>query len=235
MKRIVFPLLGMLMLGFSGCIKPGENKQCTNYYMPAFYNFSYEPDLFQPVFITQSGIFVNQESAELTIGEAYLIAFCVNYDQQASTQYTTVYNLDCIPVGRGYTQPTDGGHSVADDFDLPITAMEYIGRVGNVIFFAFAHENNSNQGFIYEMTYDSNATDDPTVYCRAKYAGLSLANSVKVGYYAFNMNTFFYDHIDAYNKVKFKVKFKTGKDEEGNDKYGSVNSGNAVEIDVIGE
>ena len=223
MKRIVFPFLGMLMLWMSGCIKPGENTQCLSYYIPAIYDFSYELDLFQPVFITQGGAFVaqSQSNTELTVGGAYLIAFCVNHDQQPSDKYTTIYNLDMIPSGRGYSQATTDGNSEAGDFDLPIVSMQFTGVVGDIWFFAFEHKESSTQGFVYEMTYDRNKpTDIPVVYCRAKSAQ-SPSNSTKLGYHAFNMSNFYYDHydqVDADKKLKFMVRYKIGE-EEGIDKY----------------
>ena len=233
MKRLVFPFLSMLMLGMSGCIKPGDNTHCFQY-IPAIYDLSI--DLMRPVLYTNGGILVAQEiqnNTDLMFGDALIINFCVNYDRQSSTDYHVANDVQFAPIGRGYAQPTNGGNSVENDFDLPIKDMDIFGRVGNVIFFGFAHENSSNQGFIYEMTYDYNATNNPIVYCRAKYAGQSLSNSVNIGYYAFNMNSFFERYKDADNIVAFKIQYKIGKDEEGNDQYNSHNNGNAVEISYI--
>jgi len=217
MKRIVFPFLGMFMLWMTGCIKPGENILCTNYPMPAIVEFSNE--LLQPIFTTQGNKFFAQEllvNPELMEGNALLISFCVNYDQQPSQNYTTVHDLLWMPVVWGYMQATDEGKSVTGDFNLPIAELAIVGVIRDNWFFIFTHKNPSKEGFIYEMTYDINV---PIIYCRAKNADQSSDKETKYGYYTFNMYSFFMTHKGADNKVRFKIQYKIGEDEEGNDLY----------------
>jgi len=224
MKRIVFAFLGTLMLWTSGCMKMSDNITCigSNNPIPAIFTES-SSDIDQPALMVRGGILVAEElqnNTELKDGDALLTLFCVNYDQQISKNYTTVYNFEYKPVDQGFSQPTDDGQTEAGDFDLPIEKMAYVGRVGNILFFAFEHKNSSEQGFVYEMTYDRNETNDPTAYFRAKSAEQSLEKDTKYGYYAFDVNSFF-EQLDqeSENLVKFKIQYKVGVDEEGNDEY----------------
>ena len=214
MKKLVFPFLVMVMLGWTGCMKPGDNIQDFQYVV-AFVEFDFELGLFQNVLKTASGTMASNEiqRADLYDGDALLAFFTVNFDQQVSDNYTLVYDFNYIKCSRGVAEATPGGASVAGDFDLPIGAIDIFGGLDNSLFFGFRHKDISDKdNFIYEMTYDVN---EPVVYLRAKKNATGSKNTVC----AFNMYRFFSDHKNADNKVTFTIKYKTGVKDNGEDDY----------------
>ena len=231
MNRIVFLFLGMLMVGMSGCIKPSENRYCLEY-EPAIYSLK----SFQPVFETVYGAVTSQEVqsiTELQDGDAILTSYCVNTDQQSSNDYVVAYSLAWAKIDSKYSHATVGGHSEADDFDLPINDMILYGAVNNKIFLGFEHPESTTKGFIYEMTYDRNPSSDiPILYCRAKVADGNFSQSSKWGNCAFDLYDFFRMHIDTETKiVRFKIHFKIGVDDDGRDLYGAF--GHGIILDIL--
>ena len=225
MKRIVFLLLGIVIFGMSSCMKPGENIQEFQF-IPAIVDFSMEYGFFLK---TDYAKFVPSGTQDLPgWDDAVLAFFTVNYDQQASKEYTVVYNFDYMKVDIAAPRLTAGGPSMTTGYDLPIGDVEILGWVDQIWFFAFAHRDVTKDDlFFYEMSYDS---DEPIVYLRA-----AKSSSGKVAACAFNMSSFFYRYKDANNKVRFSIQYKSGVDDEGNDEYKPVvdNYGNStIEITV---
>ena len=222
MKKLVFPLLGLLFLCMSGCMDTGDNIQSYEY-VPAVVGYSND---FQPTLITSIGTFLAPELqsvlfTELYEGETILTSFYVNYDLPTSSEYYTAYNVLYGKVEKGWAYSTSEGQTTGG-YDVPIEDMALYGGVGNIWFFIFRHTAPSDQSFVYEMTYNSNKTDDvPIVYIRAKYDGQQASGtSTTVDYpYAFDMYYFFSTFKDAENRIKFKIKYKTGVDEDDNDQY----------------
>jgi len=207
-------------------MKPVDNIQ-DFVYVPAFVDFSFTP-VFGNVLRTPYGLVVSNEiinADDLMGGEAVLTSFTVNHDKQTSTEFTFAYNLGYVIINRGTAQATPGGASTGD-FDLPIENVELFGWVGYNLFFGFFHNDKDatkDDKFFYEMTYESG---EPIVYIRARKGGTGVPAC------SFNMLSFFTTlPKDDNNKVRFKIKFKTGEDEEG-DQYGSFNLGNDVVFEI---
>ena len=212
MKKLVFPFIGILMFGLSGCMdKGGENIQPFDY-IPAIVDHS----LFGDMLNTSLGPIRSQEisnATDLYYGDAILAFFTVNFDQQTSKEYTTVYNFDYIKVNYATAEQSTGGPG----FDLPIEDIDILGWVDNKWFFVFAHKEVSNNDFFfYQMVYDN---DEPIVYLRAKKPDTGIIKGVSAC--AFNMYPFFYKHKGDDNKVSFSIKYKTGVDGDGRDVYTS--------------
>jgi hypothetical protein len=87
---------------------------------------------------------------------------------------------------------------------------------------------------MYELTYDSNQSSELEIFLRAKKDYPEGTESVGTLHYpfAFNMYPFFMTHKDTDNMVRFKVKYKTGVDDEGNDRYNYYNQGALIELKV---
>ena len=222
-KKIIFPFLGMIIFIMPGCMKDGDNMQYFEY-VPAVVGYSY--DLFQPTINTLVGTFLAPELqnvlfVELIEGDAILTSFYVNYDTQIASEYPIAYDVLYSKIVTGYPQSIAEGQTTGD-FDLPIENMVIYGRVGNIWFFLFRHTAPTDQKLVYEMTYESNATDNiPVVSIRAKKDEQqdSQAATTTDYLYAFDMYTFFMTYKDTNNWVKFKIQYKTGVDDDGNDKY----------------
>ena len=151
-----------------------------------------------------------QNATDLDWGDAVIIFFTVNYDQQSSTEYTQAYNVEYVKASSGIAAATPEGVSITGDFDLPIELMGIYGGLNNYLFFGFSHKGTTDTDcFVYEMTYDIN---EPVLYVRAK----KTESGVKNGLFACYMGSFYSDLKDA---ETFTIQFKTGVDDEGNDVY----------------
>jgi hypothetical protein len=235
MKNLVFPILGVLMFGFFGCMKPGDN--INNLELPAIVGVNY--DTFQPTITTSVGTFLAPELSsvlysELFDGDAIWAYFSVNYDQPTTSGDYIAYDISYGKVDIGWTQATVGGESTSGEFDISITKMWAIDLIGNIMFFVFEQTAPNNQKMTYELTYDSGETSENVVYIRAKkdYPESSETNVTLQYPFAFNMYSFFMTHKDADNVVKFKIKYKTGVDDDGNDQYGNYDEGSLIQIKV---
>ena len=226
MKRIVFPFLGVIMLVFSGCMKKGDNIECyQDVPIPAIVDFDFSS--FQPLLITPfSRDFIAPELAdkiftEINEGDALIVYFCIDYNQQPYADYYMVYNLQYVILEKSWPYATAGGESTTDDFNYPVEGLDIIGLERDVMFFAFYHKAHQEQKFTYEMTYDrANTAEIPILYIRAKKSGENLSGNINVGYpYAFNMYSFFNEFKDSENWIRFEIHYKTGVDDDGNDIY----------------
>ena len=229
MKKIVFSLLCVLILGVSSCIKDGDN--ISNHSMFAVVGSS---NSMQPTIITEDGTILAPDLMEylhfdLFEGDALIVSFSINYDNQPSTEYYTASNLIIVDkIGKSYPIPTSGGESTESEyFSTPIEeVVPYPYLIGNTLFFAFGHTAPIDQEFEYEMTYDRDEDNEiPTIYLRAKSVSTGSGSERAVGqYYAFDMYYFFTTHKDSDNNVKFNIKYKVGVNEDGTGKYNDLDS-----------
>ena len=228
MKKLVFPFLGVLMLGLSGCMDKSGNMQDFSY-IPAIVGLDFSTT--QPELITSVGDKLLAPTlplfSELHEGDAILTFFTIYYDQQPSTDYIIVSDLNWVNVTKKSSQPTPEGASTTGDFDTPIESMEvfdvitYDGGYRTVMFLVFQHLSVPNdQEFEYEMTYDfnynSSETDDlPVIYIRAKKKGESSKATANVAYfYAFDMSNFISKHSGSEKEISFNLYYKTGEEDE---------------------
>jgi len=238
MKKLVFPLLGIVMFGLSACIKSGDNSQNFNE-VPAVVGFAFEE--FSKTINISDGytsywplLAPELMSAELDDGDAIIANFTINYDQQSpSSKYFTVSNLTWKKVERDYPKPKN---DAGEGFDEPIVEILQWGRISygwnDYLFFKFKQTAPKDVVFIYEMTYDSDVSSLPTIYLRAKKLGTgsspSAANSF---FFAFNIKEYLSMlHEDSENNVKFYVEYKTGVDKDGNDVFKLWSGGNPLII-----
>ena len=237
MKKIVFSFLCMLILGFPSCIKEGDN--VTNYPPMVGVVGSLHSSM-QPTIITERGTVLAPELMEhlfldLFEGDAIVVSFSVDYDNQPSTEYSTVSNLLYEKVGKVTSVPTPGGESESGDFSLPIEDVEPYFLLENTLFIFFAHTAPSDQKFKYEMTYyrDEDA-EIPTICLRAKKEGTGSKTEATISYlYAFDMRYFFMTYKDSENYVTFNINYKTGENEDGTDKYDIwTDNGNPFKIKI---
>ena len=221
------------MLGLSGCIKDGDN--ITNYSpMLAVVGSTYS---MQPTIETDIGTILAPDLMEhfyvdLFEGDALIVTFSIDYDNQPSTEYRTASNLQYVKIGRSSPIPNSGSES--GDFSTPIEDLGDIYLLGNTLFFAFIHTAPGDQEFEYEMTYDREEDAAiPTIYLRAKKFGTgSIAEGTFPFLYAFDMRYFFMQYKDSENNVKFNIKYKTGVNGDGTDKYNDWDDGNPITIKV---
>jgi len=232
MKKLVFAFLGVLMLGLPSCMKTGDN--ISNYQdIPAIVGISYET--FQPTIITSGGTFLAPELSnylytELFEGDAiWIYYFSINYDQPTTTGEYIAYDLQFFTVETGWAQSGMSG-----EYDVPITNMGVADLVGNVMFCVFEHKAPTDQKFRYELTYETNEASELELCIRAEYADTeSTGTATTVNYpFAFNMYYVFIQYKGADNIVKFKMKYKTGVDDEGNDEYTYYASGVLFEVKI---
>ena len=217
MKKFVFLFCGLLMLGLSSCIKPGKNIQEFKN-IPAIVDFPF--DLFQYALKTPYGpIYASelQNADDLSEGDALMVSFSVNYDQQNMEKYTMATDLEYIKLGLGNATATVEGESMSDDFNLPIETFGIYNNVEYYFFFGFSHKNLSEgDKLLYEMTYNREKTEEtPELIVRAKKS----SEGSKYAAYVFNLISFYFDNKDSDNKLKFSIKYKTGVDEEGKDTF----------------
>jgi len=222
MKKIVSPLVGILMFGLSGCIKPGNNVECLDL-MPAIAGFSF--DAFQPTLTIQGLNYIAPDlmSDFFTVvneGDVLIVSFCIDYSQQPYECCYMVSDLIYDKIDKEWPSSTTGGESVTGDFNLPIESITLYGLEQNIMFFIFSHRAPRDQKISYEMTYDRDKTENPVLYIRAKKIGDSSSSETDIrNICAFDMYSFFSYFKDSSNKVSFEIQFKTGVDEDGKDKY----------------
>jgi len=236
MKKVVLSFICLMMLGLTSCNELGDN---IRYYqdVPAIVGISYET--LQPTIITSGGTFLapelqNKLYTEVMEGDAIWSYFNVNYDQPTTSGAYKAYNISFYKVEKGWTQATVGGESAMGDFNIPIEKMLVADVVGNVMFFIFEQKVPKDQQMVYELTYDSNKASEPEIYIRAKkeYPEGSEATETVIYLFAFDMYSFFLMHKDTDNWVKFKIKYKTGVDNEGCDMYSYYAEGALIEVKV---
>ena len=227
MKKLVFPFLGILMLGLSGCMdKSGENIECfQDMLIPTIVEFGFTG---KPEIITPLGRFVAPELqnalfTEIDDGDALLTYFCINYDQQISTDYTMASNLQWVKIKKISPYATYGGESLADDFITPIEelAVYSVIQYNNyqiVMFLTFAHRAASDQEFDYQMTYDPNNNSN-RLYIRAKKRNQSTKTDTNIVFLcAFDMTSYLMTLRGSEKEISFNLYYKTGE-EDGDDVY----------------
>ena len=218
MKKIVFPFLGMVMLGLSSCIKPGENIQDFQY-IPARVSFDLR---FGLVLNTPLGLIISQKiqtAEDIWEGDLLLTSFTVNYDQQTTDEYTYAVDLDYGKIDQGYAIGISGGESTSNDYNFPIEEIFVFGLFENNLFFALGHKAPEDQKFMYEMTFDKDVkSGKQELKIRAKKIGEGTKTEKNVLYpYVFNTRPLLYNSTDEL--TKYVVYFKTGVDKDGNETF----------------
>ncbi len=216
MKYIFFHLLGILMLMFSSCNKDKSNIEY--YEGPAIVKYgsgftglqTYSHDL----------LALPALSSTITLypGDLIWTIFNIDHDNQP-TEGVTMISSDFAYMNVDHSVPasTPGGASTSEYPDAINDIRGYV-PLGNYLFFVFMHNDVPlDQTYRYEMTYDSEAeeTGIPTVYIRAIVSNTGSKDKTNVAYpYAFYMPSSFLE-----THKKFNVKYKTGEDTEGNEKW----------------
>ena len=240
MKRIVFPFLGIIMLVFSGCIDPGNGDNISSFsYVPAIVD-EFDFTTSYPALFTSLGkvsapeLYRDLSSGKLYDGAAVLANFSINYDQQPSTEYTLVSDVELSPViNQTSAYSNSGGGSVSGNFNGKIVKISghdlvFCDNYKAVIFIAFIHEAPEDQEFIYEMTYDAYENTD-ILYIRAKNDGQGTKTSSTFPYlYVFDISDYLTTLRGGEKKVTFNLKYKMDVDNEGRDIYGEYE--NPIEI-----
>ncbi len=221
LNNVIILSLFALIFGATSCMKKGENIS-SHLYIPAIVEYSF---LQQPLLKTSLGTVLAPELSDdlLKPSELLVTNFSVNYDNQPSSEYTTISNVQYVKVESSYPAATPGGESTTEDYTVPIEDMLYRDPVVNILFFGFIHTAPGDQKFVYEMTYDSEDTSDtPTLYIRAKKDGEGTeTKGAYLYFYAFDMTSYFSSHKTDATEIKFNIKYKTGVDDEGKDVYKS--------------
>ena len=236
MKRIVFLLLSIAMLGMWGCNdEPGENIQLGE--SVAILGYSSELQEYTLLIPGVSGmpaqILLAPElstiiltNSNISLGDAVLAVFHINFDQQPTPGYTTVINLGIFPIETSEPWRTYGSGS--SGFDTPIVSMddfenqpycEIIKHQGKIVFFfLFWHTvtPSENIAFYYEMTYDID--EDAAIqsaYIRAKVTNEGSVGEQMTGFnhHAFDM-TYFFQELEEYSKTTFRIFYNEGGEEE---------------------
>ena len=229
MKKLVCPILGIVMFALSACIKSGDNIQ-TLKEVPAVVGLSFDP--FSTTIIISNGAggawqFIAPELNEfldidLNEGDLLITNFTINYEQQPFPPYTTVSNLTWKKVDLGYPKHKS---EAEDDFDVFFEnatlwdVIQYNWK--DLLFFKFVQKAPADQEFVYEMTYDYNDFGMCTVYIRAKENGTGSQPSAKNSfYYAFDVSDLVGNLSPSNNNVRFNIVFKTGE-KDGEEIYQS--------------
>ena len=247
MKNLVFPILGILMLGLSGCNDKGDDI-IRFPYVPAI--FGIDPDLRQTIMITPGEIFLAPDLEEYyywgLLDEDYVLIADVllNNTRQPKNEkgYRTVTMNNYILVNNGRKSPIGENERNEDYINIPIErfpsidSMICFARVAHemmdVLYTAFYHKSSRYRAFDYEMTYDPDETAEiPTLSVRAKGRGDFYSSSAPgEGIDAFNMHEYYTTLTrDSENKVRINFRFKTGEDEDGNEIWENMR-GNPVTI-----
>ena len=229
MKRIVFPFLGILMLGLFSCMDTGGDNISSYSFVPAIVE-EFDFNTFQPALFTPLGKIIvpdlhNAQNPTLYEGDAVLANFNINQDQQLSNEYTIASDVQCIKINQVRAYSTSGGESESDNFNFKINGINtgivfFCDNYRAFIFIEFTHEAPSDQEFDYEMTYDPYENTN-IAYIRAKKNGQGTKNnSALINYlYAFNITDYLIKLRGSEKRVTFKLKYKIGE-EEGKDVYG---------------
>ena len=207
MKKVIFSLLCVLIIGFTGCIKNGSNTSTIQ--GPAVVKY-YMGQLMLRI----DGVLfaIPNTDGALFVDDLIWAFFTVDYDNQASTDYYTVYDFSYMPIKSSYPIESydEGGSS--ENYTAPIIDISGGAIVDHYLVLLLSQYSSEKMEYIYEMSYDPNEEGErPTVYIRAKKMSSGTDTDYKVDYpYAFNM----YNYVmyqGENNKITINVKYKTGE------------------------
>ena len=226
MRKKVFFFVGILIFGLSACFKPGENIRSFPEEV-AIVGFNYELFPPQPTLIIFGMELIAPELLNfegIYDGDAVVVSFDINYDNQPMIGHTIVTNLQIISrLNMSWAMPTS---YVTGDFNDVIENMgifdviEYGYENSNIVFFVnFLHTASPDLHFEYEMTFDMDGEDElAPVYIRAKISGESTLPPVQtIVRYAFDMSNFIIQ-LKYSTKRGFHIRFYVG-DEDGEEKF----------------
>ena len=230
MKKFVLPVLGILMLGLSGCNKEKSDDIVFFRDIPAI--LGYDRTIGQAILITPGETFLAPELGDylyyglLLEDDALMTYFYVNRSRQPRQDYRTVTMYDWTIVD--VASPIEADESEIDKL-VPIDSMFCYAFVQhdriNVLYCGFYHKDTYFRTFDYEMTFDDEETGDvPTLSVRAKEKGSQALTKASFWWvYAFDM----YEYLDTLerdseNKVRLNIRFKTGEDDEENEIWDDI-------------
>ena len=226
MKKVVSLLIGIMMLGLTGCMKSGNN--ITNF-TDISAIVALDLTTFQPALITSMGKVIAPGLplfTELNEGDAILTDFSIDYDTQPSNDYIQVSGLSWKRIGKTFAHQKSSGE-VTTDYDSKIEGFNIFDIIGydnyTVVFFLeLIHTGSTNQAFDYEMIYDTDTGEElPSVYIRAKKNGTGTNSSATFTYlYAFDMTNFIQALRGNEKTAKFDWKYKTGETDGKEDYQG---------------
>ena len=217
MKKLVFPILGLLMLGLSSCVKPADRIE--SFILPGFVDLTFNLTTTLRTSLGQISCSELQDVTDLMYGDAVVAEFSINWDQQPSKDYKLVNDFYYEKVDIGGAAGTTGGDSQTGDFTFPIENFGVIGLFEKTLFIVCVHKAPEDQKFSYEMTYDRDVTSGYQILkIRAKKVdeGTEVEKTV-IRYFAFRLDNFFENSDEEI--IKYQILFKTGVDSEGKDKY----------------
>ena len=223
MKKLVFPFLGIWMLGFSGCMKTSDN----------IVSFTYEPaivvsDAFssQPMIETRHGKFLAPELSDESFFDEVLLwtEFQINFDQQPYSNVYTVSNLTYQQIFSAWAYPRAIDDMADGGFNDPIDYVHFdVKRLRKMVFIWFGHKAPKGQTYDYEMSFDPDETYAiRTLYVRAKKTNELTGNNIEVyTCHGFDISMLLYNYENAEaDKVSFNIMYYTGtKGEDGKEIY----------------
>jgi len=225
MKRIIFPFLVMVMLGWSGCMKePVPN--VTNYSnVPAIVYFSFET--FQNMLLLPGNLLVLAPGmTDYFDGEMLWTDFTIDERNQPYSDYWTVSNLVVHSrINYHHIKNVASKEDLSDDYDSPINQIFIFPEsIKNTMFFGFVQKAPSGQIFEYELIYtqddvsDSNTTI-PTLYIRSRKVNNVTGSETDIKTMCgFDMSFLSSFTINPDGFVKFYIKCLTGT-KDGVDEY----------------
>ena len=111
MKRIIFSILGVLLIGLSTCKKQTEDDYVYLLYVAAV--LGYNLDLQSPVLYTSEGTFVapqlRNDFEDLGNGSTFLANLEYNKAEQVTAEYTILSDLSLMFVDKVSPQATEKG------------------------------------------------------------------------------------------------------------------------------
>jgi len=221
MKKVVFPFLGILMIGLSGCLDKGGDNFDSYSNVPAVVVLNDSPP-FLPALYTSFGYFLAPELQnvffdKLDENDAIVTHLSINTKHQSYSGYTVVSDMQWSKITKVSPYPTTGGESSTGEFVTPIEDMDIFDLIvydqyKGILFLGFIHTASSDQTFEYEMTYDPTETDKLDVYVRAKknIPGTS-SNEKVVNVYAFDLYYYlnYFANKVSEKKISFNIKYQT--------------------------
>jgi hypothetical protein len=232
-----------VLISFMLCLTSCFDDENSN---PVYYYYD-EPVVFElsgekPVIRTLYDKFYAPDlvgDTELQAGDILWSSFIVDLNKEPTTASTSgeYYSADGFRYSKVGSEDVILPESVeefntylSDDYSEPISvASLYKSYIDHKLFFGFTHKEQSNQSYTYELVMDpagDHNKEYPTLYIRAKKSENTPVAYSKKGEVIFAIDMT--DFIDFYRKsvsnsgpVKFNLKYKIGKDEDGKDIYRS--------------
>ncbi len=224
MKKIIFPLLSVLMLVFSSCMK--TKPSVTDFAnVPAIVTFNIEVPAY--MLVTPYGAFYSSElPSEYSEGAKIWIDFTYDEGNQPYANVMVASNLiihDRISTSYVRGVPKE---ELSDDYDAFIYKLFVTTNIGKTFFFGFVQKAPEGQTFEYEMLYDQTdtPTTPPTLYIRSRKVNEVTGSETEVPSMAcFDMTSFLETFKGTDGYTRFYIKCLTGT-KDGEDVYTSIST-----------